>query len=168
MRNSTFHVLFWILSLCVRYTWVENCTFRACVTKQDFVQNRRSLRRYMVCLKNNVSETICFTIKSLSLLFGQTMYLVLPHRLSKKFLKKSYDVKFDIVEFFYSCFHFHLYGYYLLHVLTPFSPFLLSFHFPFLLLSSRQKSPLWKCVDIIGHLTESVSSLQSLKKWPLT
>ena len=102
MRNSTFHVLFWILSLCVRYTWVENRTFRARVTKQDFVQNRRSLGRYMVRLKNNVSETICFTIKSLSLLFGQTMYLVLPHRLSKKFLKKSYDVKFDTVEFFFT------------------------------------------------------------------
>ena len=32
MLNSTFYVLFWILSLCVRHTWVEYHTYQARVT----------------------------------------------------------------------------------------------------------------------------------------
>ena len=38
IRNSTFHVLFWILSLCVcvRHTWVELRTFRVRVTKKYY------------------------------------------------------------------------------------------------------------------------------------
>ena len=39
MRNSTFHVLFWILSLCVCHTCVENRTFRAHVTKNFFLSH---------------------------------------------------------------------------------------------------------------------------------
>ena len=38
MCNSAFHVLSWILSFCVRHTWVENRTFRARPTKRVFAQ----------------------------------------------------------------------------------------------------------------------------------
>ena len=96
--------------------------------------------------------------------------------------------RLEIYIFFNSW--FHLYGYCLLHIPPPPIP-LSSFLpiFPFLSLSSRQKSPLENvtaailsyavthlhegteklrktCADTVGHLTGSVPSLQSLKKWP--
>ena len=91
--------------------------------------------------------------------------------------------------FFYSW--FHLYGYCLLHIPTPVFPFLLSSRFPLPSLSSRQRCDALEnvnaailsyavsyldegtvklrktCADTVGHFTESVPSLQSLKKWPL-